>query len=42
MALLVTSADGNNDAGLGRLLAFGEDGESLGAFSDDIRITNHY
>ena len=30
MALLVTSADGGNDAGLGRLLAFGEDGKSLG------------
>jgi hypothetical protein len=42
MALLVTSADGGNDADLRRLLAFGEDGMSLGAFSENIRITNHY
>jgi hypothetical protein len=29
-----------NDAGFGRLLTLGEDRKSLGAFSDDIRITN--
>jgi hypothetical protein len=29
-----------NDAGFGRLLTLGEDGKSLGAFNDDIRITD--
>jgi hypothetical protein len=42
MTLLVTSADSGNDAGSGRLLAFAEAGKSLSAFSDDVRITNHY
>jgi hypothetical protein len=39
MAVLVTSADGGNDVGLGRLFAFGEDGKSLGAFQ---RRYSHY
>jgi DNA-binding beta-propeller fold protein YncE len=40
MALLVTSASGANGAGYGKLLAFGEDGEPLGSFSDDARIVD--
>lgn len=38
MALLVTSASGVNGAGYGKLLAFGERGQLLGAFSEDPRI----
>lgn len=38
MALLVTSASGANGAGYGKLLAFGERGQLLGAFSEDDRI----
>ena len=38
MVLLVTSASGANGAGYRKLLAFGEDGELLGSFSDDARI----
>lgn len=40
MALLVTSAAGTNGAGSGKLVAFGEDGTSLGAFSNDTRIAD--
>jgi DNA-binding beta-propeller fold protein YncE len=40
MVLLVTSASGANGAGYGKLLAFGEDGELLGSFSDDARIVD--
>ena len=40
MALLVTSASGANGAGYGKLLAFGDDGEQLGSFSDDARIVD--
>jgi hypothetical protein len=40
MALLVTSASGANGAGYGCLLAFDEDGEPLGSFSEDARIVD--
>src|SRR5229473_2678551 len=40
MVLLVTSASGANGAGYGKLLAFGEDGELLGPFSEDARIVD--
>jgi hypothetical protein len=40
MVLLVTSASGANGAGYGKLLAFGEDGEPLGSFSEDARIVD--
>src|SRR5713101_8344765 len=40
MVLLVTSASGANGAGYGKLLAFGEDGELLGSFSEDARIVD--
>jgi hypothetical protein len=40
MVLLVTSASGTNGAGYGKLLAFGEDGDLLGSFSDDARIVD--
>ena len=38
MVLLVTSASGANGPGYGKLLAFAEDGELLGPFSEDARI----
>src|ERR1700747_2817761 len=38
--LLVTSASGANGNGYGALLAFGRDGEPLGAFSSDARIAD--
>jgi DNA-binding beta-propeller fold protein YncE len=40
MVLLVTSALGANCAGYGKLLAFDEDGELLGPFSEDARIVD--
>jgi hypothetical protein len=40
MVLLVTSASGANGAGYGKLLAFGEDGEQPGSFSEDARIVD--
>ena len=40
MVLLVTSASGANGAGYGKLLAFSEDGEPLGPFSEDARIVD--
>src|SRR5262245_25445876 len=40
MPLLVTSASGANGDGYGALLAFDQDGEPLGAFSDDDRIVD--
>jgi hypothetical protein len=40
MALLVTSASGANGAGYGCLLAFDQDGELLGSFSEDARIVD--
>ena len=40
MVLLVTSASGANGAGYGKLLAFGEDGQLLGSFSEDARIVD--
>ena len=40
MVLLVTSASGANGAGYGKLLAFSEDGELLGLFSEDARIVD--
>jgi DNA-binding beta-propeller fold protein YncE len=40
MPLLVTSAAGANGNGYGALLAFGHDGRSLGAFSNDSRIAD--
>ena len=40
MVLLVTSASGANGGGYGKLLAFGEDGELLGSFSEDARIVD--
>ena len=40
MVLLVTSASGANGAGYGKLLAFSDDGELLGSFSDDARIVD--
>jgi hypothetical protein len=40
MVLLVTSASGANGAGYGKLLAFDEDGELLGPFSEDARIVD--
>ena len=40
MVLLVTSASGTNGGGYGKLLAFGEDGELLGSFSEDARIVD--
>jgi hypothetical protein len=40
MVLLVTSASGGNGAGYGKLLAFGSDGEPLGPFSEDTRISD--
>jgi DNA-binding beta-propeller fold protein YncE len=40
MVLLVTSASGANGAGYGNLLAFDEDGELLGPFSEDARIVD--
>jgi hypothetical protein len=40
MVLLVTSASGANGAGYGKLLAYSEDGELLGSFSDDARIVD--
>jgi DNA-binding beta-propeller fold protein YncE len=40
MPLLVTSASGANGNGYGALLAFDQDGKSLGPFSDDKRIVD--
>ena len=40
MALLVTSASGANGAGRGKLLAFSDNGELLGSFSEDARIVD--
>ncbi len=40
MAILVTSASGANGNGYGALLTFGPDGDFLGPFSDDQRITD--
>src|SRR4051794_79134 len=40
MPLLVTSASGANGDGFGALLAFDQDGEPLGEFSNDERITD--
>src|SRR5271163_1443758 len=40
MVLLVTSASGANGGGYSKLLAFGEDGELLGSFSEDARIVD--
>jgi hypothetical protein len=40
MVLLVTSASGVNGSGYGKLLAFGEDGEPRGSFSEDARIVD--
>jgi DNA-binding beta-propeller fold protein YncE len=40
MAILVTSASGANGNGYGTLLTFGPDGQLLGPFSDDPRISD--
>ncbi|TYL89890.1 hypothetical protein FXB40_33650 [Bradyrhizobium rifense] len=40
MVLLVTSASGANGSGFGKLLAFGENGEARGSFSEDARIAD--
>lgn len=40
MVLLVTSASGANGSGYGKLLAFDEDGQLLGPFSEDARIVD--
>jgi len=40
MRMLVTSASGANGNGYGAVLVFGPDGEFLGPFSDDPRITD--
>jgi hypothetical protein len=39
MVLLVTSASGSNGAGYGKLLTFNENGQLLGPFTEDIRIS---
>jgi DNA-binding beta-propeller fold protein YncE len=40
MVLLVTSASGSNGAGYGKLLTFNENGQLLGPFTEDIRISD--
>ncbi|HEY2445107.1 MAG TPA: hypothetical protein VGI20_05150 [Rhizomicrobium sp.] len=40
MTLLVTSANGRNGAGYGKILAFADDGKSIRAFGDDARIAD--
>jgi len=40
MTLLVTSAAGANGAGYGKILAFADDGKSIGDFGDDPRIVD--
>jgi hypothetical protein len=40
MTLLVTSANGANGAGYGKILAFGDDGKLIGVFGDDPHIAD--